>query len=69
MKKQISTFEDLEVFQRSYRISLEIHKVTLLLLNSMVLPIKSDVLASQYVLTLLRDLASEPILLQISRDI
>ncbi len=29
MDKTISSFEDLEVFQRSYRISLEIHKATL----------------------------------------
>ena len=29
MEKQIQSFEDLEVFQRSYRISLEIHKETL----------------------------------------
>ena len=29
MKKQIQTFEDLEVFQKAYRVSLEIHKVSL----------------------------------------
>jgi four helix bundle protein len=29
MNKQIESFEDLEVFQRAYRISLEIHKISL----------------------------------------
>ncbi len=29
MDKRIKSFEDLEVFQRSYRISLEIHKESL----------------------------------------
>ncbi len=29
MEKTIQSFEDLEVFQRSYRISLEVHKVSL----------------------------------------
>jgi four helix bundle protein len=39
MEKQIQSFEDLEVFQRAYKISLAIHKASLNFpkLNSMVL--------------------------------
>ena len=60
-RKKISSFEDLQVFQLAYKISLEIHKASLEFPgeNNMDWPIKSVGHRNRYVPTLLKVLGNK----------